>query len=169
MDKKLYKRCLRCKAKLMVSASKCPMCGFNYAKLPKATNAGAKEQIKAGHKENVIYVTERPEDIRKKNFLLLFWLFGWLGVYNIFIGKYARGISHLVSFLACFGTFLIYYLTPTMDWFYYVLVAPLTTVYSVFLIWYFVDICNLAFKKFKYPVSIPLTKTIDDVIKENDK
>ena len=170
MDKNLYKKCPRCKQKLMMSASKCPACGFNYAKLAKATNAGAKEQIKAGHKENVIYVTTRPQDVPRKNFLVLFWAFGWLGVHNIYIGKYGRGISHLVSFSIFMFVFLLYYFFLTgYGWVYSTIVTPLATVYAFFLIAYVADIVNLIFGKFKYPVSVPISQTVDDVIKERDK
>ena len=167
MDKKLYKKCPRCKEKLMISASKCAYCGFNYAKLVKATNAGAKEQIKSGHRENVIYVNTPPSDLNKKDFLILFWAFGWLGLYNIYIGKYRRGIAHIILAVLGLGTAMINYFInfSSVDFNYYV-VTPLLTIYGFFMIGYFIDIFGIIFKRFKYPVSVSIKTTLDSKSKE---
>ena len=170
MDKNLYKSCPRCNEKLMITANKCVRCGFNYAKLLKATNQGAKEQIKAGNRHNVIYVTERPNDIPKKNFLILFWLFGWTGVHNLYIGKYRKGICHLAVLLAFVISFAIYFpmfqAGMNVTWIYYYIAGPLSTIYAFFLMSYIFDVVALVFRKFKYPVSIPIKDTIEDTIKE---
>ncbi len=168
MDKKLYKKCPRCNEKLLISASKCAYCEFNYAKLANATNAGAKEQIKSGHRENVVYINNTPSDLNKRDFLILFWAFGWLGLYNIYIGKYRRGITHFILAILSISVAMInYFINFSSEAINYYIVTPLLTIYGFFMIGYILDIFSIIFKRFKYPVSVSIKTTLDSESKES--
>lgn len=158
MANKNYKRCPRCNAKASIVAKVCSTCNLKFERLKNLSNQEAKKAIKSGENEKVLNVTERPKDVSKKKFYLLYILLGWLGIYNIYIGKFKRGYYSLITMSAFLITFIIEEIlffngidTSALN---YYVVGPICT-FAVFgiLIW-FMDLVAMLTKSFKYPASI---------------
>lgn len=169
-----YKKCPRCKEKLDISAPLCPFCQLKFNKLELATNKAAKVAFKQKRKHHVIYVNKRPSDVPKFKFVLSL-IFGWLGIHNIYLGKYVKGWLSFASFF----TFLISYITlgvmmdkgaittEVFNGINYYLLSNIAILFAVMLIFWLDDIVLAIIGKFKFPVSIPKETQIEAIINDS--
>ena len=94
--KRLRKKCPRCKEKNMEQALRCTGCGLVFERLKIATNSAAKEMIKKGKGDKVVYVTSTPSDIKRPK-LILYSIFGGLfGAHLFYVGRYKKAITMLI-------------------------------------------------------------------------
>lgn len=163
------KKCPRCGCKTFLEGEICPGCGLKYKLLQNLSNVRAKEEIKAKHKQNVLYVTSMPSDVNKKKFWLLFAFLGIFGAHNIYVGKYGRGYYTLVTAILAFLAFMIYEIVffqagwVTASYVEYYFTSPIITFYVFGLLVWFSDSISLMFKTFKYPATLN-QETFDNVI-----
>lgn len=169
-----YKKCPRCKEKLDLFAPICPICGLKFSKLDLATNKAAKVAIKEKRKHHVIYVNKRPSDVKKGKFIISL-IFGWLGMHNIYLGKYFKGWfafslfwSYMIIFMTCAmlvdgGQMQI----ATFSIINYVLLSTIALAFAVMLILWFDDILSAMMGRFKFPVSIPKEVQVETIINDN--
>ena len=169
MERRRKKKCPRCGYKTLLEAEVCASCGLKYSLIQHLSNQRAKQEIKAKHKQNVLYVTTMPEDVSKKKFWLLFAFLGVFGAHNIYIGKYGRGYYTLVTAICSLLAFLVYefaffqYGWVAASAVEYYFTAPVITFYVFGLLVWFNDSISLIFRNFKYPATLS-QKDYDEVI-----
>ena len=170
-----YKKCPRCKEKLDLFAPICPICGLRFSKVNLATNKAAKVAIKEKRKHHVIYVDKRPSDVSKVKFIISL-IFGWMGMHNIYLGKYFKGWfafslfwSYMTIFITC-ATLVDngYMAMHTFSVINYVLLSTIALAFAIMLILWFDDILSVIFGRFKYPVSIPKEVQVEAILKDDD-
>lgn len=156
---KEFKRCPRCRTKVPNDFGRCGNCGLNFVKFQDATNTEAKSAFRMGEKERVLHTTHRPSDVSKFKILMLCIFGGWLGFHYFSLGKLWRGIFQAIGF----GFGLIYtrcavILAIRSGYLgFFILLLGIAWAISV-AIW-ISDILAIIFNRFKYPVSLPYTKT----------
>lgn len=170
-----YKKCPRCKEKLDLFAPICPNCNLKFNKLDLATNKAAKIAIKEKRKHHVIYVNKRPSDVKKGKFIISL-IFGWLGMHNIYLGKYVKGWlafslfwSYITIFMTC--AIMVDNKIITMQAFNivnYFILSTMAFAFAGLLILWFDDILSVIMGKFKFPVSIPKEVQIDNLLHDDD-
>lgn len=152
MSEKLIKKCPRCNAKTYANMSKCENCKLIFARLKHASNQEAKKAIINREKEKVIYTSQFPDDLKRWVVGLLCSFFGFLGIHNIYVGKYLKGaFSFIFSLLTMI---LLLVLEPTFQSFLYStwLLIPSAL---VFYFWFY-DLFLIAINKYKVPVAIKM-------------
>lgn len=165
MAKKDYKRCPRCGAKTYFASKQCSVCDLKFDRLKNLSNKEAKKAIKEKQTEKVLYLSERPADVSKRKFMLLYLLLGWFGGHNIYVGKYKRGFYSLISLSAFLIAFIVeeilFFNGVDTAYLNYYLVMPLCT-FAVFgiIIW-FMDMVALFTKTYKYPSAL----SVEDYLK----
>ncbi|MGN1227365.1 MAG: hypothetical protein ACI4TX_01850, partial [Christensenellales bacterium] len=97
MSKNEYKRCPRCGSKTALASKTCAVCNLKFDRIENLSNKEAKKAIKNKEKEKVLYITQCPKDVNKKKFYLLYFLLGWFGIYNLYIGKFKKGYYSLIT------------------------------------------------------------------------
>ena len=107
MAKKDYKRCPRCGAKTYWASKQCSVCNLKFDRIENLSNKEAKKAIKNKEKEKVLYISTRPDDVSKRKFMLLYLLLGWFGAYNIYVGKYKKGLYSLCALSTFLVAFII--------------------------------------------------------------
>lgn len=166
-----YKRCPRCGTKTASLSKQCPVCQLKYDRIENLSNKEAKIAIKNKEKENVLYLAKRPNDVDKRKFYLYFFLLGFFGAHNIYVGKYKRGYYSLISILVfllffIFSQILNYCEVDTTFLDYYVTMPLcLFAVFGMF-IW-FMDFTSLMCKSYKYPSAMSKQDYIKFAIKSN--
>lgn len=144
-----YKKCPRCKNKVQDYQKKCDECGLIFARLDKAQNKFAKKELLSGHKENVVYVTKLPSDVKKLYLILYCGFLGIFGAHCFYVGRYARAFYMLIVGLA----------SVVLS------VLPFTAFYETFISFFFIfpgilgfmwafDVVLIAIGKFKIPVAL---------------
>lgn len=158
---KEFKRCPRCNFKMNIALRKCGNCGLNYDKFEKATNTEAKSAFRMGEKERVLHTRFCPSDISKPIILSKCIFGGWFGLHYFDLGKKWKGLFQVLGLILaavyayCAGTLNIRsgYLGNL------ILVCGIIWMAS-FIIW-MSDIFSIIFNKFKYPVSLPYSDTLE--------
>lgn len=166
---KEFKRCPRCNSKVHVDFGRCGNCGLNFIKFNSATASEAKSAFRMGEKERVIYTTKVPSDINRLSMFLMAMLGGWFGLHYFNLGKIWRGLFQVVgfvfgmiySFIAVRLNIRIGYLGNLL------LVCGIIWAASV-VIWFW-DTVAIAFKRFKYPVSLPYSNQVAKADKNINK
>lgn len=149
-------RCPKCYGKVDKITKVCQnkKCGFNLNELNEATNFKAKEKMRSGDGDLVIYTTKLPKDISKKNLLLLSGFLGLFGAHYFYIGKMLRGLINLV--VSMVGTvFAIFYalnLTGDKVFKYFDYFSGI--LFALILVLTISDFINICFNRFKVPVYI---------------
>lgn len=145
------KYCPKCYGKIQKESGRCTKCGFSIYDLKKATNKSAKEQIRSGNGDLVLYSTELPNDISKKKLLCYCGFLGIFGAHYFYCGRMFRGITNLLIsiFSLIFFVFSFFSFTsPLFQIFKYMFGLAFAVIFILTLI----DFTNIIFKKFKVPV-----------------
>lgn len=150
---KRFKKCPRCGFKTYNSFVVCGKCELNFDKFKTATNIEAKEALRKGEKERVVYTTQFPSDVNKWELFFLSLFLGWTGVHLWKVGRLSRAICHSIG-LALFAVYAIISLYDVNNLLWNVgnifgAFGAVTYILSV------VDIFEIAFNRFKVPVSLP--------------
>lgn len=166
-----YKKCPRCGTKLHKTAKICSACDLHFDRINNLSNKSAKMAIKKKEKEKVLYVRERPQDVDAKKFWLLYIFLGWLGAYNIYIGKYKKGFYSLITFSFFIVVFTLSQIleangVDVQSLYYYVVNPSITFAVFGLLIW-FIDLSEFTTKTFKYPAAMPEDEYLKIVLKSD--
>ena len=149
---KPFKHCPRCDNKCIQTAEKCDECGLIFSRLDFATNKAAKELMKKGERDYIIYTNQLPKDLSYTKLLLYTLLLGLIGVQYYYTGKYIKGIlmSAMMAYaIVCliFNAYLVEYLS--------FLYLPI----GIGVLAWIVSCVYVICKKFKVPVFIETTET----------
>lgn len=154
--KKIIKKCPRCGEKNLEQAIKCADCGLVFERLSWATNKAAKNIMKEGKKNKVIYVTKTPSDIKKWKLILLVIFTGLYGGHYFYVGRYAKA----TVFLTLGALFLVGFILSSLSLLKGGLLYFFGPITGCLGIAWFVDILNVCISKFKIPVYIDTNKEI---------
>lgn len=156
---KEFKRCPRCNFKTHIDFARCGNCGLNFSKFEQSTNLEAKSAFRMGEKERVLYSKQVPSDVSKCKTFFKCLFAGWFGLHYFALGRTWHGLFQIL------GTVLLFvysYLTLKLNLYsgYLGLAALMLgfTWLASFVIW-IKDIFEILFNRFKYPVSLPYSKT----------
>ncbi|MDD4815600.1 MAG: hypothetical protein PHQ62_00470 [Clostridia bacterium] len=153
---KLTKKCPRCNEKTYINAKKCDNCGLIFSRLEYLSNKEAKTAMLKGEKEKIIYTSDFPRDLQRWKAIVLCALGGALGLHNIYVGRYIKGIFSLI-FTVLTAIFILVLEGNVL--------ASLYEIYLfipgalVFIFWFY-DLFLLLLNKYKVPVALdmPLEK-----------
>lgn len=149
-------RCPKCYGKVDKISKVCQnkACGFNLNKLEKASNLKAKEKMRSGDGDLVIYTSKLPADLSKKKLLLFCGFLGVFGAHYFYIGKMLRGVINLIFslFLTVFLIFSVLNFTGDKVFQYFDFFISFGFVIVLILTIY--DFINICCNKFKVPVFI---------------
>lgn len=150
------KRCPRCNFKSSKSVNICPNCQLNYTKFDVATNKSAKQAIREGRKNNVIYRKGCPKDVSKFKLLLLTVFLGFTGAHLYRVGRYKRAVTYTVFFIiGLVYTIITSYIEITGYSLIWEVFYLLTAGWGAVMLLWIVDIFRVIFNRFKIPVSLP--------------
>ncbi len=146
-------RCPSCYGRVEKQSGICTKCGFNTKKLKDGSNKKAKELILRGDGDLVLESNVVPNDVSKKNLLLLCGFLGLFGAHYFYVGKVFRGwINFVVSIFAniCFVLNFLGIKSGALNYveFFITLIFCLVLIRTIF------DFVNIIFNKFKIPVYI---------------
>ncbi len=147
-------RCPNCYGKVDRSTNCCTKCGFNVKSLENASNKKAKELIRSGDGDLVLYSNVLPSDLNKKSLLLYCGLLGLFGAHYFYVGRMFRGMLNLVTsvFSLPFATLfaLGIELPKVFQYFDYFF----GSIFVIILVLTIFDFVNIIFEKFKVPVYV---------------
>ena len=137
------KRCPRCGYKVDKNIAVCPQCQLKYAKFESATNAEAKDALKAGEKSRVLYRKGCPSDVNRWQLAGIALCLGFMGAHHYYVGRNKKGIFYTI--FCCIG--LLYTLLTTfiknMEYNFAIdLLYTLYLVWGVVLIMWIIDILH---------------------------
>lgn len=150
------KRCPRCNFKMPKEIAVCPKCQLKFQKFELATNQEAKQALRQGDGDRVLYRKGCPNDVKKYVLILLAVFLGFCGAHYYYVGRTKMGMFFSVFF--CVG--IVNAVLTTMlkvnqmaDW--YQIFYLLVLVWGVVIVLWIVDIVKICFNTFKIPVSLP--------------
>lgn len=159
-----YKICPRCGLKSLSVADSCQECGLIFSRLALATNKDAKRKMARGDKDFIIMTSNLPSDIKWYKLLLMTIFLGLFGGHCFYVGRYWRGGMLLVN-----GISLILYVVFNAQLVAVDggrLIAALTTIGGIIMLFWIFDVIWVIIKKFKVPVAIDLESEISDIHKD---
>lgn len=135
-----------------MNATKCEECGLIFSRLEFATNKAAKNKIKKGDRDYILYTSNLPKDLSHTKLLIYTLFLGLFGAQYYYTGKYIKGIlmSAMMAYaIVCviFNAYLVNYLS--------ILYVPI----GVGVLAWIVSCVYVICKKFKVPVSIEVAET----------
>ena len=147
----MMKYCPKCYGKIQKESGRCTKCGFSIYDLKKATNKQAKEQLRSGNGDLVLYSSELPSDLSKKKLLLYCGLLGLFGAHYFYCGRMFRAMANFVISIFTIIIFVFTFFQFTSEFF---KVAEYVTglAFAFILILTTLDFVNIALNKFKVPV-----------------
>ena len=89
--------CPKCYAKIKPEQIKCHNCGFDLRLMQDATNKAAKKAKRSVYKDDVLYTTQTPPDVKRKKLILLSIFLGLFGAHHFYVGKIWQGLYMLFS------------------------------------------------------------------------
>ena len=152
--KREFKKCPRCGNKVFKTFENCGNCGLNFNKLAKATNYEGKQEVYKNEKERVVWTNQLPSDLNKWNLFFMALFLGWAGVHLFQVGKLGRAISHVFG-LVLGGAYIILLNVGELNVFWYNFGNIAGAFWLVTFVLSVIDIFEIAFNKFKVPVSLP--------------
>ena len=149
-----YKKCPRCGEKNLRNAVKCSYCGLIFERLKWATNSAGKKMLIKGKKNNVVYTTVMPNDLKRYKVLLMCIFLGLWGAHCFYVGRYKKAITML-----CLG--IVFIISGILSINGLIPVSIGTLIYLIVgalgIMWIF-DIVNICIGRFKVPVSIEVVE-----------
>lgn len=145
--------CPKCYSKIKKGTCRCDTCGFNILDLNEATNAEGKKALKSVYKDDVLWTTELPKDVKKKSLLLKSIFLGLFGVHNFSVGRFWQGLYMAVSSAITIILTVIISLMGTITNTVFQIAFEFWSVFQgITLIIWIIDIVNIARNRFKVPV-----------------
>ena len=149
---KTTKVCPRCNEKVDISENICPDCGLIFSRLELGSNKLAKKNILAKQKDMVVYVKQFPKDLTRWKVAVLCGFLGFLGIHNLYVGKFAKGIFMFIAGILTLGAVTITALMFNRTY------TAIASIFSGFMgIFWIFDFFNILTFKFKVPISIDVT------------
>lgn len=147
-------RCPKCYGKIDKITNICTKCAFKVEKIKNASNKKAKEMMKNGDGDLVIYTSILPSDLSKKKLALWCAFLGIFGAHFFYIGKMFRGLINLI-----FGAFGYAFLLLRS---FNILATGILLYIEFFIMFGFVfvlvntifDFINILLNRFKVPVGL---------------
>lgn len=151
---KPYKRCPRCDNKCLITQTKCEECGLIFARMDMATNRAAKNMIKRGDRQYLLYTNKLPKDLSYTKLLLYTIFLGLFGAQYYYTGKYIKGFLMSAGFVYTLVCVIFNAaLQPIFES--YFLYVPV----GIYAFAWVISMCYVIIKKFKVPVCIETTET----------
>lgn len=143
--------CPKCYGGMKEKNGICLHCGFQMKDLEGATNDNVKVARKNGKKEDILYTTKLPVDVKKKSLLLYCIFLGIFGAHNYYVGKFIKAIYMTTTFVFMTLFMILKNSGVGIDFvnYFYTFVALLQGVTIIMWIW---DLISICFNKFKVPV-----------------
>lgn len=149
---KPFKHCPRCDNKCIQTAEKCDDCGLIFSRLDFATNKAAKELMKKGERDYIIYTTQLPKDLSYTKLLLYTLLLGLVGAQYYYTGKYIKGFLMTTCFaIATIGVIFNSFLLNVIELIY----IPC----GIAVIAWIVSCVYVISRKFKVPICLERMET----------
>jgi hypothetical protein len=151
-EKKSIKKCPRCNAKTYANMKKFENCNLIFERLKYASNQEAKKAILNRQREKVIYTSQFPPDLQRWKAGVICACFGFLGLHNIYVGRYIKGAFSFIFSLMTMILLLV--LEPSLQsnlyssW----LLIPSAL---VFYFWFY-DLFLIGINKYKVPVALKM-------------
>ena len=143
--------CPKCYGGMKKNEGFCTHCGFRFKDLEGATNDKARIARKEGKKDDILYVTTLPSDVKKKNLVLYCVFLGLFGAHNYYVGKFAKAIYMTATFVI----FTLFQVLKSLG----VALSFVNYFYSFFaaleglsIALWILDLINICFNRFKVPV-----------------
>lgn len=149
---KLTKKCPRCSEKTFINAKKCDNCGLVFSRLEYLSNKEAKRAMLKGERNRIIYTSEFPRDLQRWIAVLLCGILGLLGIHNLYVGRYIKGIFSLVFTVLTAILILVLNGNVLANLYETILFIPGA---MVFIFWFY-DLFLLLMKKYKVPVALDM-------------
>ena len=151
-ERKVFKRCPRCDNKCLQTAQKCDECGLLFSRLDYAANTAAKNLIKKGDRDYILYTSILPKDLSYTKLLLYTLFLGLFGAQYYYTGKYIKGF--LMSAMMAYAIVCVVFNAYLVD-----VLSVLYVPVGVGVLAWIVSCVYVISKKFKVPVSIETTET----------
>ena len=136
----------------MPQKTMCVYCKITGEQVENASNKEAKRRIKNHDRKEVYYSTTLPKDVNRTKLLMLTILFGFLGVGDYYIGKYAKGLYCTFSWVL-YLPFGITNIVMGYSSFFFRLMSEITAVLVIFALFFWIaDIIAIVAKIYKTPV-----------------
>lgn len=143
--------CPKCYGKIQKESGRCTKCGFSIYDLKKATNKSAKEQMRMGNGDLVLFSSELPQDISKKKLLCYCGFLGIFGAHYFYCGRNFRAMTNLIISIFSLIILVFSFFDFTSDLF-QVFEYLFSLAFAVIIVLTSIDFTNIIFKKFKVPV-----------------
>ncbi|MBE5741622.1 MAG: TM2 domain-containing protein [Clostridiales bacterium] len=147
------KRCPRCNTKVPYGTPVCPSCMLNYTKFDSATNAEAKNAIKAGEHDRVLMRKGCPSDVKKWKLLLFTILLGFTGAHYYYVGRYKMGMFFTFFFIVGLTNAILSAVFGHIGGELYQIFTLLVLIWGVVLVLWIIDMAKVVLNHFKIPVS----------------
>lgn len=145
------KYCPKCYGKIQKESGRCTKCGFSVYDLKNATNKKAKEQMRSGNGDLVLYSSELPPDVSKKKLLYFCGFLGIFGVHYFYCGRMFRGMANFVISIFSIIIFVFSFFSFTSSLF-KACEYLFGLAFAVILFLTSIDFTNIILNKFKVPV-----------------
>ena len=163
----IYTVCPFCRTKRQNDSQKlCRVCGLNFFELPEASNKAAKKR-KLKRKpfetleDEIVYTKIPPKDVDVPTTKTLTIMFGFLGIGNLYVGKFFRGF--LMMILAIVGATLDIVFRNNQTSTMFILGTVFLVVVAI--MWIF-DLVAISNKTFTYPAKLVTNIDVDKFYEE---
>ena len=141
--------CPKCYGKIDKKTNRCSYCGFKMSELDGATNKQAKQAMKTIYKDDILYSTKLPEDVKKSHLVLWCVFLGFFGAHHFSVGKFWQGF--FMCLVTCLtATFSI--VTAFVQGVYQKIFEVLTVFQGAVLIMWVSDLVKIVANRYKVPV-----------------
>ena len=146
--------CPRCYTKLKNGQFKCHMCGFNTKLMDGATNRAAKKARHSVYKDDIMYTTQTPPDVKRKKMILLTILLGLLGAHHLYVGRICLGLYMMFTTLIniLLSSLIVGFAIIDSNNTLYIVYQFALVFQGVVAIMWVVDMIKVIAKKYKFPV-----------------
>lgn len=130
----------------------CPYCKITGTQVKDASNKEAKKRIKEKNTKEVYNSTYLPKDVNNTRLLLCGLLGGFLGIHQMYVGKYKTGLFYAFSFMIP----VILFILSTYVWKTVQVLQILTKIgyffAGIIVFLWISDVFRILFKSFSIPV-----------------
>ncbi len=166
-EQPVYTVCPFCKTKRQNNNQKlCHICGLNFFELGEASNKAAKKRklkrkLFETLEDEIVYTKIPPKDVDVPTAKVLTFMFGYLGIGNLYVGKFFKGF--LMFALAIIGATLDIIFRNNQSSYMFIMGTILLIVVAVLWI---IDLVMISNKSFTYPAKLVTNIDVDKFYEE---
>ena len=166
-EQPVYTVCPFCRTKRDNSSQKlCRVCGLNFFELEDASNKAAKKRklkrkLFETLEDEIVYTKIPPKDVDVPTVKVLTYMFGYLGIGNLYVGKFFRGM--LMFVLTIIGATLDIIYRNNQSSYGFILG---TIFLGVSVVLWIIDLVQISNKTFKYPAKLITNIDVDKFYEE---